>query len=237
MDIHASKEYHSRTHSLLQKHEHLWFRQRRHINDATNCIHQITGATACKSVCYRVCTKSRNIEEFEISRQLKDGFIEQSNAQWTTPVLFAPKRDGRLRICVYYCNLNTMNVKDSYPLPLIDESINSWGEESILSTIHESNRYCQIKIAEKIATRLLSSAISKRLSTYPCSSDSQTPPLPYNELWISSSPDESGKMPSIHGWHQNLFKRCRRTHSPRGWYHNHNRRGRRYTQPQNDLIL
>ena len=49
-----------------------------------------------------------------MKRQLEAGVIEPSNSEWAAPVLFAPKKDGKLRFCIDYRRLNAMTVKDSY---------------------------------------------------------------------------------------------------------------------------
>lgn len=83
---------------------------------------------------YHAGPKERELEELQTERPLKDGVIEKSSAEWDYPVLFAPKKDGRLRLCVDYRMLNKMNIKDVYPLPCIDECIDWLGEAFIFST-------------------------------------------------------------------------------------------------------
>ena len=76
-------------------------------------------------MCIRDSPKTRELEQFEIDKQLKAGVIEPSNSEWAAPVLFAPKKDGRLRFCIDYGRLNTITVKYSYPIPRLDECIDS----------------------------------------------------------------------------------------------------------------
>jgi len=64
-------------------------------------------------------------KEAEISRQLeemlKPGIIEPSSSPWASPVTLAPKSDGSWRFCNDYQRLNDVTVKDSYPLPRMDD--------------------------------------------------------------------------------------------------------------------
>ena len=64
----------------------------------------------------------------ELKAQLKDlqdkGFIKPSNFSWGAPVLFVKKKDGSLRMCIYYQKLNKVTVKKKYPLPQIDDLFN-----------------------------------------------------------------------------------------------------------------
>src|SRR5882724_9652085 len=50
---------------------------------------------------------------------LSKGFICSSQSPGSAPVLFAKKKDGTLRLCVDFRNLNKITQKDRYPIPLI----------------------------------------------------------------------------------------------------------------------
>ena len=54
---------------------------------------------------------------------LDKGFIESSQAPWSSPVLFVKKPNGGLRFCIDFRKLNLLTRKDRYPLPLIDETL------------------------------------------------------------------------------------------------------------------
>ena len=61
----------------------------------------------------------------ELKDQLQDlldkGFIRPSTSPWGAPVLFVKKKDGSLRLCIDYRQLNKVTVKNKYPLPRIDD--------------------------------------------------------------------------------------------------------------------
>ena len=106
---------------MLRKHESLWDGTLGDINITQHAIYLIPDARPFKSAPYRVGPKQRELEQVEITKQLEAGVIEPSSSEWAAPVLFVPKKDGKLRFCVDYRRLNTMTVKDSYPLPRMDE--------------------------------------------------------------------------------------------------------------------
>ncbi len=56
-----------------------------------------------------------------LDENLAKGFIRESSSPARYPILFVPKKDGSLRLCVDYRKLNNITVKNSYPLPLISE--------------------------------------------------------------------------------------------------------------------
>ena len=65
------------------------------------------------------------VELKELKEQLKDlldkGFIRPSISPWGAPVLFMKKKDGSLRMCIDYRQLNKVTIKNKYPIPRIDD--------------------------------------------------------------------------------------------------------------------
>ena len=66
---------------------------------------------------------------------LKHGFIEESHSEWRAPIVLVKKKDGTLRLCVDYCQLNSISVMDAYPIPQIDELIDRLGQADLISTM------------------------------------------------------------------------------------------------------
>jgi len=66
----------------------------------------------------------------ELSAQLEDllgkGFIRPSVSPWGAPVLFVKKKDGTMRMCIDYRQLNKVTVKNRYPMPRIDDLLISF---------------------------------------------------------------------------------------------------------------
>ena len=58
-----------------------------------------------------------------LSENLDRGFIETSQAPFSSPVLFVRKANGSLRFCIDFRKLNAITRKDRYPLPLIEETL------------------------------------------------------------------------------------------------------------------
>ena len=61
----------------------------------------------------------------ELKEQLQDlldkGYIRPSASPWGAPVLFVKKKDGGLRLCIDYRELNKVTIKNKYPLPRIND--------------------------------------------------------------------------------------------------------------------
>ena len=64
--------------------------------------------------------KLRTLKEY-IDKSLKKGIIWESTSPAGSPVLFVPKKGGKLRLYVDYQKLNSVTIKDRYAIPLIEE--------------------------------------------------------------------------------------------------------------------
>ena len=67
-------------------------------------------------------TKLSTLHEF-LNDMLGKGFIRSSSSPGGAPILFAKKKDGRLRLCVDFWNLNCITRKNHYPIPLVTNLI------------------------------------------------------------------------------------------------------------------
>lgn len=74
---------------------------------------------------HRAGPKSRKLQQEEVDTMLQQDVIEPASSEWASPVVIVPKSDGSWRFCVDYRKLNSITVKDSYPLPRMDECIDS----------------------------------------------------------------------------------------------------------------
>ena len=98
---------------------------------------------------YRAGPESRKILEYHINRQLAADVIEPAQSEWASPVLLAPKKDGNLRFCVDFRRLNALSIPDTYPLPRMEDCIDSLGEARLFTTLVALWGYWQVPIAER----------------------------------------------------------------------------------------
>lgn len=104
---------------MFKKHENMLSGQRGDINVTQHCIDLIPVSLPVKSAPYHAGTEIRELEKFDVNKQLATGVITPAQSRWAAFVLFAPRKDGELRLCIDYGQLNALTVKDSYPLPLM----------------------------------------------------------------------------------------------------------------------
>ncbi|CEH15898.1 FOG: Transposon-encoded proteins with TYA, reverse transcriptase, integrase domains in various combinations [Ceraceosorus bombacis] len=86
-------------------------------------INLVPGAKMLTAKLYPVKEANRADLKMYIDEMLAKGFIRQSHLPTSSPVLFVKKKDGSRRLCVDYCELNSVTVKDRSPIPLIDEQL------------------------------------------------------------------------------------------------------------------
>jgi len=76
------------------------------------------------------------------------GYIRPSNSPYGAPVLFAPKKDGKLRLCLDFRGLNNQTVKDKYPLPRDQDIFDQLQGAKYFSSLDALWGYWQVRIAE-----------------------------------------------------------------------------------------
>ena len=67
----------------------------------------------------------RREEMAQVQQMLASDVIRPSNSPWASPVVMVKKKDGSLRFCVDFRQLNAATVKDAHPLPRIDDLLNT----------------------------------------------------------------------------------------------------------------
>ena len=90
----------------------------------------------------------------EVTKQLKVGFIKPVNqAKWIAKVVPVPKKDGNVRMCVNFRDLNKACPKDDFPFPHIDVLVDNTAGNALMSFMDGFLRYNQIKMAPKDMTK------------------------------------------------------------------------------------
>lgn len=98
-----------------------------HIAEATH-FNGMGDVAPVRSQPYRAVPAARGIEKAEVGKMLNSEIIEPSSAEWSSPVVLIPKPDSSLSFRIDYRQLNDLTKKDIYPVPRLDEFVDSYGE-------------------------------------------------------------------------------------------------------------
>ncbi|GJS68465.1 putative reverse transcriptase domain-containing protein [Tanacetum coccineum] len=120
-----------------------------HVREVEFRIDLIPGASPVVRSPYRLAPS----EMLELSNQLKElqekGFIRPSHSPWGAPVLFVKKKDGSMRMCIDYRELNKLTIKNRYPLPRIDDLFDQLQGACCFSKIDLRSGYHQLRVREE----------------------------------------------------------------------------------------
>ena len=86
-------------------------------------------------------------EEACVEEMLSGGQIVPSDGPWSAPVVLVTKKDGGTWFCVDYRRLNLTTVKDAYPLPRIDDTLDMLAGRKWFSTLDLTSGYWQVSLS------------------------------------------------------------------------------------------
>ena len=85
----------------------------------------------------------------ELDEMLPSGVIQPSMTPWALPIVLVEKKDGGVRFCVDFLKLNQVVRFDAYPMPLIEEVIESIGTSAVVTPLDLASGYWQIPMDPK----------------------------------------------------------------------------------------
>lgn len=95
---------------------------------------------------YRIPASRKEFVEKTINEMLEHGIITPSKSPWASPIVIVPKKNGKFRFAVDYRKLNAITKRDVFPLPRIDDILDSLGKAQFFSTLDMCAGYWQVPV-------------------------------------------------------------------------------------------
>jgi len=136
---------------LLVEYQDVFARDELDLGNFTAIEHQIkTGdAKPVKQRFRRTPLGFAEEEAAHLQKMLKAKVIQPSVSEWASAPVLVRKRDGNVRWCVDYRALNAVTSKDQFPLPLVEECVDTLAGNQWFSKLDANSAYWQVKIAEE----------------------------------------------------------------------------------------
>ena len=81
-----------------------------------------------------------------LQEMLEKHVITPSTSPWASPIVLVQKKDGSTRFCVDYRKVNSVTRKDAYPIPKIDETLETLAGAKLFSTLDLRSGYWQVEV-------------------------------------------------------------------------------------------
>ena len=135
---------------LLSEHSHVFEMSKSELGHTNVVQHVIdTGNNGpIKQQPYRTPVVQRDHIAQLIKQMQTQGIVKPSASPWASPVVLVPKKDGSTHFCVNYRRLNAVTKKDVYPLPRIDDILDTLAQAKYFTTLDLSAGYWQVELHE-----------------------------------------------------------------------------------------
>jgi hypothetical protein len=97
---------------------------------------------------YRISPLEAEHLQKELEKYTKLGVISPSNSPWAAPVILVKKKNGEYRMVIDYRKLNAVTKKDAYPLPRIDDLLDTLGKAKVFSALDMRAGFHQVPMEE-----------------------------------------------------------------------------------------
>lgn len=97
---------------------------------------------------YRLSHKEREIVRGLVNELLDNKIIQDSNSSYASPIVLVKKKNNDYRLCIDYRSLNKKTIKDSYPMPVIDDQLDRLNGKKYFTSLDLKSGYYQIPMAE-----------------------------------------------------------------------------------------
>ena len=152
----------SKVKALLLKYKHVFPKEFHYLSlpperEVAHTIPLVPGAQPVFRPMFRYSPRELEEIQTQVKELLRLGLIEPCNSPWGAPVLFVPKKNGKLRMCVDWRLLNARTMRSAFPLSRVDDLLDKLHGTCVYSSLDLMSGYHQVRIApedqEKTAFR------------------------------------------------------------------------------------
>lgn len=134
---------------MMEKYGSMWDGHLGRNNVAKQCIVlNASDPSPIRLASYHVGPKEHKFYHEEIEKMCEVGVAEPPVAEWFSPVVFIPKKNGSLQFCVDYSRLNAVAERESYLNTRMNECIDSLVKTKIFWTPDDNSSYWQIEMGD-----------------------------------------------------------------------------------------
>ena len=136
---------------LLDKYDHVFSKDEKDIGyyDKNKFKIDTGNEKPIKQRAYRIpYAQQENVDKL-IDDMMQNKIISKSDSPWASPIVLVKKKDGSDRFCVDYRKLNKITIKDNYPVPIIQETLDSLMGASWFTTLDLRSGYWQMALEEE----------------------------------------------------------------------------------------
>lgn len=97
----------------------------------------------------RLAKEKQQHADQQIRESLQSSLATHSNSSWASPIVMVRKKDGTYRLCVDYRKLNDRTITDAYPLPWIQDTLDTLSNAKWFSTLDLASGYWQVELTPR----------------------------------------------------------------------------------------
>ena len=97
----------------------------------------------------RMAREKQQDADQQVQQSLEVGLARRGHSSWASPIVMVRKKDGTYRLCVDYRALNDCTIKDAYPLPRIQDTLDTLSNAKWFSTLDLASGYWQVELTPR----------------------------------------------------------------------------------------
>nr|XP_012466346.1 unnamed protein product [Gossypium raimondii] len=111
-------------------------------------IELVLGMTPILIASFRMASSELKELKAQLQELTDRGFARPSFSPWGAPILYVKKKDGTMRMCIEYRQLNKVTIKNKYPMPRIDDLFNQFKWATMFLKIDLRSSYYQLRVKD-----------------------------------------------------------------------------------------